>query len=328
MLENAGILPIAIGFSIATWIYISKRNYFNPITLISVVAGLFTATTFSQYTGIGYFVIYLSIGIFAAHTLISAYDLILLPITNKVSDFGKCDFKYGIIVKTLDTQTHCSTTTVREGVFGDIIADTNHYTNHHSSKAIKTPSGQIHIISETNDVTNASEGDYVLYAGGSGDQQFAFYNITKKKTQKAVKPTVTAVIGSSVIYSIPYIGTIIAFAGLILGSGLFKLKANPMLKSGVTPRDKGHLIFAFSAHVLTILAVVLTKNNTNLNALLSDIILALGTVNLIHFSAWMIDTNNFSKYIDNEAKRIIEEQHLPSLELNSFEEKHKDIATA
>lgn len=316
MLENIGTLGVLIGCLLSTSIYICKKKQFNSFALIGVAAGFICSFIFPYYTYVGYYTTNIGLGIFISHTIISAYDLIALPIGNKVKYFGECEFKYGRVVKTSDSQTYHSSTTVREGVFGGLVANTDHYTTQHSSKAIETITGEIHIISETNEITQASEGDYVVYAGGKNDRQFAFYNITKQSIQKNPLPKIKSVIGSTIVLSIPYIGTIVALGGVLLATGIFKLRSNPLLDTGATPRDKGHYIFAASSHVLIVYFVMLMRDPHDIGGTAIKMIALLAIANAVHFTAWMMDTRNFSNYIDREVKKIISEQHIPSFKNN------------
>ncbi len=321
MYETILAIPLFIGLIAAIAIYAFKRNIFNNAMLASVIIGIAAALILDKSSYPFYFVGLSAIGFAAGYTLISAYDLIYLPLTGKVKDFGQCDFIYGQIVFSKTAYTNHSSTTISSGVFGNLQANSETYTNEHAFKAIKTPIGEIIRRSELNEITNASNGDYVIYAGGKGDRQVGFFNITKQESSVTRPPKTSSIIGATVIYSIPYIGTAIAFGGVVMAY-LYNFKSNRILDTGAMPRDRGHYIFAFIYHILIVIAALkyMAGSQLGIGDQAFRLIALLAAANILHFAAWYMDYRQFIRHIESSVKKIISEQHMPMMKKMNSEQ--------
>ncbi|WP_313517116.1 hypothetical protein [Pseudomonas sp.] len=320
MFESIAVFPSLIGALGAFAVYLFRRNQFNSLVLASMV-GMVAV----QFLG-HFFYLYLLffawnafIGFIGAFTVIALYDLILLPLLQKTRDFGACEFVYGQIAYSKVAQTLHSDTSVSTTAFGNLQATTNHYTNEHSYKLIRTPAGKLLQRSEINATSFADEGDYVIYAGGSGDRQFGFYNLTKNYASVCKAPRVTSLAGAVVMLSIPYIGTMLTFGMAMLGP--IMTRANALLDTGTMPRDRMHYTFTFIYHLLIVcLFMKYNDHHLSIGRQAFDMISALAVANILHFTAWYMDYRQFIKYIESSVRNVVAEQHIPLMQKNAERE--------
>ncbi|MFK4132249.1 hypothetical protein ACI2KR_08140 [Pseudomonas luteola] len=240
-----------------------------------------------------------AVGFLGAIAIVGTYDLVIRAFMGKPKPFSNCSFTHGEVIDKGSYVANHTVVTTTHGIHGGVSVDTSSYSIQHTNMAILTTDHKIVSRNGINDSGFAGRGDEIVCAGTSRDEEFGFFNITRNQVYVNPTPGFFSILCGLFLFSIPWLAEFIL--AVLFFSLVFLKATNGIFGSGVTARDKYHLLYAFSYHFLTGFYVMTFSHGM---AALGTYMIVVVSMSLLHLIAWRMDYKYFAAYLEKKARKM------------------------
>ncbi|MEG0868993.1 MAG: hypothetical protein RSG77_18340 [Hafnia sp.] len=227
------------------------------------------------------------------------YTMIVLPLRGKWPEFKEYYVVRGKVVDS-DTTTHfSSTTTVSQGVFGNLNADTTHTITDHDTLTVKQRDGSIAYARGVDLKRMAKVGDEVIFGGQNGKKHYVFFNKTKDQIIGDRVQGTVGIFFMSLLNAIPPIGMLLSCIPYVFGSKVMQsvLAIKAMYSTNSMEFERKHVRFQFLYLVALPLAAIYLIGRDNMETLVTVGLIIPLVLSLVHLQLWRKDYERFCNFI-------------------------------
>jgi hypothetical protein len=295
------IFAAVTGAALSYYLLSKKTGMFK---FLAAACGVYLICHFNRFDGFPEGMTF-TIGVICVATVFSGMTVFINPLLRgKWLDFKEYYVIRGI-VSAANTQTsYGSTTTVTEGVFGNLNAHTQNYHVDHDVFHIKDASGKTHVITGEFIKKKANVGDDVIVGGRTGHRDFVFMNNTRKEQWTTLYASKKKALLEMSLLTIPFLGQFVLSVNFACAPFL-RLKG--FFSSSPIEFEQLHVGFAVAYNMIAVsLAVWYGVSSHNIGGAFLLYWVLLLPMTLLHASIWQKDYARFDKFLNEKMMATLE----------------------
>jgi hypothetical protein len=228
------------------------------------------------------------------------FPVFINPLRGQWPEFTGYYMKRGVVMNTNTVKETGSTSSVTEGVFGNLNVNTSNFSVDHDVVTIKKADGTLDYIRGTFLGNRAVEGDTIAVGGVDGYRDTHYKNITQDSTYSNTVATNAQLFFSVMFLSIPFLGEFLLFIRLV---GLFSKMRQGMVSELPTTNENKNVLFALFYHILSASmgALVLYNDMKAVGSAFEVYWLMTLGFTAVHMLIWRKDAARFLSFLRKQA---------------------------